>query len=1064
MGLIINQKIPYGGGGGKGLEHWTETEDSIYNKSEGETIDSDWMIEEITKGYSSFNTYASSYVYIEPDKFQCRNEAKIDALSYCYPTTNENTKSQPDDFSFYSLANHTYFNSVYTNHQDLNNLKLRSYLSEYTQYISNPLMFFDYQHYASWFTPQLTKTNGFNKTQIPFYPLTDGQEYARFQTHSYADHPQLPYTYAGLVNLNIYNNKAYGDIGGLRGYNKDYYKRCLPNLDLCFYGIENIILVAGWSDYYNGHWTTYGDEEWALTLIAIYVKNSHHSTVVEGEIVEVYTDPAIMYGILHPYLEWIDNVSSTYLVEIKGVVDAYQGYDPATFTTTLETILGYEHCGYRLTNDEHAYFVGQAGTDKNAAVTRTITTFTSYTPSILDNPYIDDINEFAEDNGNFLYLISYCYNKIHDAGKIVPKSYLTRESFYINTRLYYQEKADTTYSLERDNDSDYLSFSRTMPFIYNICCLGRIYERGNYQEYNRETGEFQTIGEWEDPENVRQLTDYVSTAPLHPNESVLGGYDVTLPIYDQDVIDDTIVTEEFTYKDRSMSQGGIFTDERGIAWYVFLTPAKRLFYWLDGISDADEPYSTVNGEPLPPEDHPADSEVIYNNRDPFLNSYKKEEIHSGSSIMTSTVKFSMIFSRYESIYIELTEGYPSSITYSATWSLDDISDDYFNQTQLSPNTTMYHDENNLYITPLSDEITVNLIEISANIPNPLTRTYSFLQMDSVPNHWSYYNGADPVDTVKTYTRTHTNGYTYTYNITSLSDASETKYNNNFIKLAKQILKATGLTAIKPFFGEGNTTQIKTSINVETDDYKAFSTGINYSDDSFDEKFSVNGKTGDTYIGGNLSSDGDASVKGDIKSTNLTVKDSIKTHKIYLDNVNINQIYQPMLIAGENITIEDNVISATGGGGGGSSDYSVTPHIVCKWCGGQNVYEVTFYRTATSTSTYFQANFSVVGGTQAQLSNTELQVLSIEGSMNVNENRTPSGSSSSVYCKSSYPLNYYESTTKWIRTSAMIYRSRDTTWRLRVEWAISNGFNFDYTDVLPSVTVRFALPTAIDPSA
>ena len=33
MGLIINQKIPYGGGGGKGLLYWKEEEDKIYNSS-----------------------------------------------------------------------------------------------------------------------------------------------------------------------------------------------------------------------------------------------------------------------------------------------------------------------------------------------------------------------------------------------------------------------------------------------------------------------------------------------------------------------------------------------------------------------------------------------------------------------------------------------------------------------------------------------------------------------------------------------------------------------------------------------------------------------------------------------------------------------------------------------------------------------------------------------------------------------------------------------------------------------------------------------------------------------
>ena len=241
------------------------------------------------------------------------------------------------------------------------------------------------------------------------------------------------------------------------------------------------------------------------------------------------------------------------------VVDTYAGYSPADFVNALDSLLSRQHTGYNLTDDEHYYIVSKAGTNYSTAIIDTIDSFGRRDPAVLENHYIQTIYDYAGEIHFYLLLVDKVLEQAPLAGKMYDKSYITRQDNYINTYIQYQEKQDSTYSLERDTESDYLAFNRIMPFIYNIKCLGRIYERGNYRVYDTDTETYSMVGEWGEPEEVVQVTDYVSTAPSHPTERAMGDYDVDFYIIDCDSDNGDLVTETFNYKDRSMTQGGIFT-------------------------------------------------------------------------------------------------------------------------------------------------------------------------------------------------------------------------------------------------------------------------------------------------------------------------------------------------------------------------------------------------------------------------------------------------------------------------------------------------------------------------
>lgn len=230
------------------------------------------------------------------------------------------------------------------------------------------------------------------------------------------------------------------------------------------------------------------------------------------------------------------------------------------------------------------------------------------------------------------------------------------------------------------------------------------------------------------------------------------------------------------------------------------------------------------------------------------------------------------------------------------------------------------------------------------------RDLAYLNMDETPNHWAYYNGANPVDETKTYTNTHKNGMTFTINVTSLSEESEKTYHNNFINLAKKIVDKLGVKGIKPYF---DTAPIKTSLCVDSMDGTAFSSGYVTDTESYVERVNINGKTG-----------------------RITSLGSIEAgESVFEGGLSLKEKYQEKLIAGENITIEGNVISASGGGGS-THEYINTPQIVGTWMG-RPLYEISQEISNTTTSQFIiKTGIEVPSGKTA----SDVKIINIDGAI------------------------------------------------------------------------------------
>lgn len=230
------------------------------------------------------------------------------------------------------------------------------------------------------------------------------------------------------------------------------------------------------------------------------------------------------------------------------------------------------------------------------------------------------------------------------------------------------------------------------------------------------------------------------------------------------------------------------------------------------------------------------------------------------------------------------------------------------------------------------------------------RELAYLNMGETPNHWAYYNGANPVDETKTYTNTHKNGMTFTINVASLSEESEKTYHNNFINLAKKIVDKLGVKGIKPYF---DTAPIKTSLCVDSMDGTAFSSGYVTDAESYVERVNINGKTG-----------------------RITALGSIEAgESMFEGGLSLKEKYQEKLIAGENITIENNVISASGGGGS-THEYINTPQIVGTWMG-RPLYEISQEISNTTTSQFIiKTGIEVPSGKTA----SDVKIINIDGAI------------------------------------------------------------------------------------
>ncbi len=290
------------------------------------------------------------------------------------------------------------------------------------------------------------------------------------------------------------------------------------------------------------------------------------------------------------------------------------------------------------------------------------------------------------------------------------------------------------------------------------------------------------------------------------------------------------------------------------------------------------------------------------------------------------------------------------------------------------------------------------------------RDLAYLNMGETPNHWAYYEGANPVDETKTYTNTHKNGMTFTINVASLSEESEKTYHNNFINLAKKIVDKLGVKGIKPYF---DTAPIKTSLCVDSMDGTAFSSGYVTDAESYVERVNINGKTGRITASGSIEA-GESMFEG---------------------GLSLKEKYQEKLIAGENITIEGNVISASGGGGS-THEYINTPQIVGTWMG-RPLYEISQEISNTTTSQFIiKTGIEVPSGKTA----SDVKIINIDGAI-----KTTSG----WYM----PIPYYYTSSGYIYYSSRgEANSTDGTIDIRVSFSKgSSSASYAY-----SFTVLFTL--------
>lgn len=893
-------------GSGGGMQYWTETEDSIYNKSEGETVDPTWGITERKNIYGTvyqydvFDGYVNDFNISNKSQWNGQWPAMAAALSYCYPCINGN-KEQPEDFYFPNTPDFgdvTYnitFHEVQIYGKHLQNLKLWpndvSYIDMTAARYINPKAYLTDHLGWGWYSSVYTELK---------YP------YERYYNAIHRDPLEANKSYIGIIYLNIYNNANYGDIAGLRGYNKDYCDYCKDEVLLCLAQIKKLLI------------DNQLDEEEILYNIKLYLDNIDRLAPPSTE--------EMANNILNIFQMY--DYSSSYKMEIIMICNNHSEYTPETFMNAVYSVL--DSTGYDFDPTQHSQDINRKKTNISSGSLSYISASSQQWPKVAANGNIRSIKTICEEETEdpetrTLYaLIHDIEYQINTSGFEVTEwdAVLHPYAMNITPFLEYQPDEDTTYDLVRDHESEYLSFNRRHPFFFKVYCLGRIFDNPGDGNWTSDIMSFLN----------EEFPDYTMPITLGNGEYKIQGSDgENYTVVDYDADSHSTLYNVFEYSDRTLAQGGVFMDDDGICWYVGLTPAKRLFYWLDDIAEEDEPYFNVTGRYMP-----------------------------------------------------------------------------------------------------------NFWELKGKQP-------SVLDLGETPNHWSYYNGANPLDEVKTYTKTHNNGHTYTFNLSSLSRNSRQTYNENFMALARKIVNGLGLMALKPFFGDEASVQIQTNLLVNNDDHTAFSAGIAMPGDAFVPKVTINGETGNIWSNGEVNS-------RTVQSINVTASNEINSPIIKANNVDISSIYQEKLTAGDNITIENNVISASGGGGGGGgADYKTTPHIVGTWIDGRNVYEITLYRSSWSTSLYLTDYIPVKNGTIDKTASA--LIVGFNGSFHDGSNTTTK--------YKSWPANYNNNNGEYTWAIPMFLRYDNNSWRIRVEYNFSFAANYCYPIMF---TIRYVLPEGCDPNA
>lgn len=883
MGLIINQKIPYGGGGGKGLLYWKEEEESITNESEPAELTPEAKVETIdltqySKMYKSFpNQIVSPSQTFLPSSSSSTNYAKTLISSWCFPALSDNF-DQPEPYTFrYSYRPYEF----QTNVKDMQ-VSLPG---------SNDRWSPSYEKFM-W-----RSANSSIKSSDIINEVYDDTKYL---TYELPQNTALEISYRGYINLNVYNNKTYGDIAGIQGYNEDYgyaftWDKAKISLATLREKLEHVC-KSNWKPEDN---YSYSLEEQVEIAINHFKKDvltavSTTTSIPGGGTVVTIDMPNLNYyriqikglasmgdGTTEEFAEWF------VVDDIRGTI-----YPPSEWEehppnkTTVHGKL--EMCRNDTGHQEHDNFKLYFNEDDSASSPAT---------STITSIYAEVNSDIVQQLYELVYMYGYNHpeakcsdfyvdvlNFLEDCEYAITDSVaqITNKPFnYVNYPYSHQSKEPRSRTLTRNHTSDYLEVNKTIPFIFKVICLGKLYkykQPGYYTDYDP----YDYITDFTPISKGISGNEHISS--LDPLSFAYGGEEFTIFDYDLDNNDKAKINE-LTYKDRTLARHGIIMDDNNIAWYIYLSPAKSIS--------------------------------------------------------------------------------------------DETDDSYF-------------------VTTFKD--TVNGVAIDKQL--------SYLNIGETPNHWAYYEGANPTDTTVTYSKTHKNGLTFNFTFDTLSEQSEEQYHSNFIELAKKIVSSLKVKGIKPYF---DIPKIKTGIYVGSSDGMAFSSGLmSENDDSYTEMININGATGNIKTNGNIKSDED-----------------IFGRQLYENESPLSQIYQQKLIAGENITIEDNVISASGGGGGGSHAYTTTPQIIGTWTDGRNIYEQSLYASRQSSALqpqYYQG-ITIVTGLQLPDGHdvTNVELISIEGS--IRDNRV------------AYPISYGYGTTMYILPEFRPALSSD---KLQFTFSLSKG--------------------------
>ena len=999
MGTIMYNGTLYSGGG-KGLEYWTEDKDGIYNETEDTGYNPAAQITEFTndKNNHYYNVFNKQTIRFDPSNVNSVNKAKVMASSWCYPCLNDNFE-QPTLYDF-NWNNTGYGYTVGK--------------PTYTGVSLPPRDIQGYYNQAGCSMPIIANIFDTNKYLSEMFYYKGNEP----SSSTLMDNPQYngdSRAYLGLINLRLYNTQEYGDIAGLQGYNKDYAWYYTWSDIKYFLAQERNKIHIEYLPKYASDNTSYE--------IARKIRKDIGDERVKDEIQVVDTT----YNIQTGHTVVISNLSSyneiTFIGRVKGEPFNVT-VSPTDLYTSMELVEEGDLFVKRI-NDVTLYF----SIDSNS---------TTPSPGYITSIMVGDV-EVPDSNFSVQPYTKITmpddlsqYARIRVVGNASMGDGTFRDydrSFGISEIGYGDSTVLIMGCLRMGRDTDDISFrfSTSRDETNGNCTVIAIYL------YNRDET-CQAIYDlcsypYTDTHTPTQLVSAIDEIMLN-SEYAISKKEQLISMnakYNDINYPYSYQSTESTTKTLTRDHESNYLNMNYVRPYIFkIMCLGKIYETKDKYAD----YSLYDNIKNLNISLPISGETYHtsDDNDGTMVNYHWEDIkYWGWHIRN---EYTLIDHDYDS---EIAGDHDKKLYY------------HYRDRTLARHGIIMDDDNvawYIYLSPADlyrrntrdrgDSFTLSQMKVGDE--NPSKEKYddkdlAYLDLSETPNHWAYYDGANPQDEIRTYTVTHQNGITFTYKLASLNDASEEKYSNNFINLGKQILSALNLKAVKPYF---DLSKMKTGIYVNSTDGTAFSTGkIIDGNESYSEKVNINGESGSIKTLGSLN------VGGYINAPN----DYINGYNLLENNISLEDKYQQKLIAGENITIEDNVISASGGGGDATHSYTTEPKIVGTWTDNRNVYEMTRFIAKQSSEMpfswyqriYLITNLSLPDGHTID----NVDIISLEGSVR-----------DSNYC---YPLTYYATSTKYLYTSIHPVLISD---KLQLMLNIGKGSGlsiYGYT-----VTIRFVI--------